>query len=291
MDERQAQIKEGAGLDESRVNEDLLAFLNKWSFPVLLIIALVSGGYYVLNMVERSKLAKRDEAFAQLGNMESSGSPSVLSLTAIAQEYSGVGSVSELATLQAADIHLNAARTGIDPTDGVTVLTDEDQKFHLDQAETLYQRVADMVSGKPDLELFAVNATFGLAATAESLGDLESAKSRYARAETLATEAGFVSLAKVAAELGSTLGQGADVTLYDADAFPRLPFEPEPEPEPAAESLETTIDVIDDAVEGPEAPEGEVPAVTPEAGTDEDETPAAPAAEPAVEPAVDPEDG
>jgi len=291
MDERQAQIKEGAGLDESRVNEDLLAFLNKWSFPVLLIIALVSGGYYVLNMVERSKLAKRDEAFAQLGNMESSGSPSVLSLTAIAQEYSGVGSVSELATLQAADIHLNAARTGIDPTDGVTVLTDEDQKFHLDQAETLYQRVADMVSGKPDLELFAVNATFGLAATAESLGDLESAKSRYTRAETLATEAGFMSLAKVAAELGSTLGQGADVTLYDADAFPRLPFEPEPEPEPAAESLETTIDVIDDAVEGPEAPEGEVPAVTPEAGTDEDETPAAPAAEPAVEPAVDPEDG
>ena len=289
MDERQAQIKEGAGLDESRVNEDLLEFLNKWSFPVLLIIALVSGGYYVLNMYERSKLAKRDEAFAQLGNMESSGSPSVLSLTAIAEEYSGVGSVSELAMLQAADIHLNAARTGIDPTDGVTVVSDEDLKYHLDQAESMYQRVTDMVSGNPDLELFAVNATFGLAATAESMGDFEIAKSRYASAEKLATESGFVSLAKVAAELGETVGQGADVTLYDDDAFPTLPFEPKPEP--AVETLETTIEVIDDAAEGPAAPEGEVPAEAPEAGSDGDETPAAPAAEPTVDPAIDPEDG
>ena len=160
MDERQAQIKEGAGLEESRVNQEFLDFLNRWSFPVLLIIAIVSGGYFVYNQWQARKIAARDQAFAELGNMESSNAPSVFSLTTIADEYEGVGHVSELALLQAASIHLNAVRTGLDPADPdasnpESLLSDEDIAFHLDQARSLYNQVLDRVSGSPELALFS----------------------------------------------------------------------------------------------------------------------------------------
>ena len=146
MDERQAQIKEGAGLEESRVNQEFLDFLNRWSFPVLLIIAIVSGGYFVYNQWQARKIAARDQAFAELGNMESSNAPSVFSLTTIADEYEGVGHVSELALLQAASIHLNAVRTGLDPADPdasnpESLLSDEDiehyQKIVVALSETI----------------------------------------------------------------------------------------------------------------------------------------------------------
>lgn len=287
MDERQTQIQEGAGLEESRLNEDFLAFLNKWSFPVLLIIALVSGGYYVYNMIERSKIAKRDNAFAQYGNVESAGNPSIISLTAIADEFEGVGSVTELALLQAGDIHLNAVRTGIDPADGETELTDEDKAFHLDQAETLYRRVADRVSGKADYGLFAVNAAFGLAATAESRGEFETATSRYAEAASLAEKSGFASLAIVANEMGASVGTDQGARLYTTDELPRMPFEPDP----VTETLDTTLEVIDDGVIGPEGPAADdATGADPAAETPADPA-TAPAGDPPVEPAADPEDG
>jgi hypothetical protein len=287
MDERQTQIKEGAGLEESRLNEDFLAFLNKWSFPVLLIIALVSGGYYVYNMLERSKITKRDNAFAQFGNVESAPNPSVISLTAIADEFEGVGSVTELALLQAGDIHLNAVRTGIDPSDGETPLTDEDKAFHLDQAESLYRRVADRVAGKADAGLFAVNAAFGLAATAESRGDIETARSRYTEAATLATKAGYAPLAVVANEMGASAGEDDGARLHAADELPRMPFEPDP----ATQSLDTTIDVLDDGLVGPDGPAAELaPDTDPAAESPADPT-TAPAGDPPAEPAADPEDG
>ena len=40
MDERQTQIRQGAGLEESRINTEFLDFLNKWSSPVLIVIGL-----------------------------------------------------------------------------------------------------------------------------------------------------------------------------------------------------------------------------------------------------------
>ena len=279
MDERQTQIKEGAGLEESRVNEELIEFLNKWSFPVLLLIAIVSGGYFVYNQYQVRKLRARDEAFAQLGNVESSANPSVFSLTAIADEFEGVGSVSELALLRAAEIHLNAARSGVDPSDPTVELSDEDVSFHLGQAGDLYQQVADRVAGDPDRGLFAINAAFGLAAVAESKGDLDRAREKYSKAASLATQFGFDALATVATDLGETAGEASEVTLYERSALPRLPFEPEP--------LEATTEVVEDepSSEGPQdgASEGgnsegesETPAEAPPAEDNATETPADP---------------
>jgi hypothetical protein len=248
MDERQTQIKEGAGLEESRVNQEFLDFLNKWSFPVLLIIAIVSGGYFLYNQWQARKIAQRDQAFAELGNLESSAAPSVFSLTTMAEEYDGIGRVSELALLQAAGIHLNAVRTGLDPADPDptnpdSILSDEDIAFHLEQAGSLYRQVADRVEGNDELALFAINAAFGRAAVAESSGDFETARAQYAQAETLASGAGYAPLATIASEMASDAGSAEGATLYETAQFPRLPFEPEP--------LEATTEVIegDPAVE------------------------------------------
>ena len=191
---------------------------------------------------------------AGVGNMESSNAPSVFSLTTIADEYEGVGHVSELALLQAASIHLNAVRTGLDPADPdasnpESLLSDEDIAFHLDQARSLYNQVLDRVSGSPELALFAINARFGLAAVAESSDDFDQAREQYALAASLATDAGFAPLAQVASEMEATAGQINPPALHEESDFPRLPFEPEP--------LESTIEVIDDTPAGPNAPEAD----------------------------------
>lgn len=283
MDERQAQIKEGAGLEESRVNQDLVDFLNKWSFPVLLIIAIVSGGYFVYNRFEQSKLAKRDAAFGELGNVESSPTPSVFALTSIADEYEGVGRVTELALLRAADLYLGAVRSGMKLDEPEVVLSEEDVAFYTDKARSLYQRVADRVAGNDDLTLYAVNAAFGLAATAETAGDLDLAREQYAKAESLATSSGYTSLATVAKELGAAVGTGTEARLYERDVLPRMPYEPEAPPQP----LEATIDVIEDGAAGPELPAelpGESPAEAPAAEGD--------GSQPTPEPeSPEPEDG
>ena len=43
MDQRQAQIRERAGLEESRLNEDFIDFLRKYGFLILLVAALAAG--------------------------------------------------------------------------------------------------------------------------------------------------------------------------------------------------------------------------------------------------------
>ncbi len=298
MDERQTQIVEGAGLEESRINEELIAFLNKWSFPAMLVIAVISGGYYVKNMYERRKITRRDQAFAQLGAVEASQAPSVYSLIEIANQFEGVGSVAELARLRAADLHLEAARTGIDPADGVTELSDDDRAFHLEQAEELYRRVLDAVADDPDRALIGVNAAFGIGAVDETRGDAGAARAGYEKAKTLAEQAGFAPLAKVADELIADLDKGAPPPLPSKADLPRLPFEPEPVEAAGPGAAEPAGTSAGPEPEGPEAPADEPPAVSDEE-TGADPAPqadqgggaATPAGAPSDPPPAEPEPG
>ena len=301
MDERQSNIEVGAGLEESRVNEELLDFLNKWSFPALLVIALISGGYYAMNMFEQRKVAKRDDAFGQLAAVESSQDPSVYSLTEIADQFEGVGSVSEIARLRAADVHLGAVRTGVDPAEPEKELTAEDRAYKLEQAESLYRKVLASVEGDADRALIAANAAFGLAAVFETRGSVDEAKAQYEKAKMYAERAGFAPLAEVAAELMETAGTVEEPTLYEQSQLPRLPFQ-----EPPAAPTETDLgvdsglnftlpgpEVVDDEV-GPSVTPIEVPAPRPT--PDEEPAPAdlpaeePPAADPTDPPADDPND-
>jgi hypothetical protein len=273
MDQRQTKIVEGAGLSESRINQELIDFLNKWSFPALLVVALISGGYFAKNWFEQQGIRKRDEGFAQLGALESVPNPSVYSLTEIAEQYRGAGSVPELARLKAADVHLQGVRTGLDPADGVTPLSAEDRAFHLDKAEGLYRRVLDATAGDADKALIAANAAFGLAATAESRGDAPEAERAYEQAKTFAEQAGYPALARAAETMLAGMREGTAMVLYEAAQLPRMPYDPEPsEAQPEGPA-------------GPELPAGlptDPPAETPADPPDDD---------PAPSPAEDPPGG
>ena len=113
MDERQQQIRAGAGLEESRLNTEFIDFIQKWGGPFLIICALLMGAWAGWNWLERKKSQRLDEAFGQYEAQLAGGNPSPEALRAVAEEFSGIASVSLLARLNAADIYLAAIRSGV----------------------------------------------------------------------------------------------------------------------------------------------------------------------------------
>ena len=59
MDERQQQIKAGAGLEESRINQDLIDFLQKWGSWILMALAVAALAYAGLQWLERQRVEKK----------------------------------------------------------------------------------------------------------------------------------------------------------------------------------------------------------------------------------------
>ena len=80
MDDRQTQIRQGEGLSESRVNQDFIDFLNKWSSPVLLVLAVAALTWAGLQWMEKKKIEKVNNAFADLEAATAGNNPSPASL-------------------------------------------------------------------------------------------------------------------------------------------------------------------------------------------------------------------
>jgi hypothetical protein len=237
MDERQTQIRQGAGLEESRINTEFLDFLNKWSSPVLIVIGLIGLGWFGLNYLERSKQSRMNNAFAAYEAAVSGGTPSPASLRNIAGEYSGVGSVGELALLRTVDIYLRAAISGVepgaevDPSTGLaaneTDRLDADRtQSYLSQARDLSRQVVQAVEQEDGRRLLLVQALMRLGAAEEGLGQIEQAKASYTRAGEVARSAGFPELGTVADRMVSTADRAAaGVSLPSRAVLVDLPGE------------------------------------------------------------------
>src|ERR1043165_2180126 len=210
MDERQQKIREGAGLEESRLNQDFIELLQKWSMPALVVIAVAAVGYAGYDRYQKSVAEKTDRAFLEYESAATSASPSPDSLRRVADDFEGVQSVASLARLRAADAYMAAVRSGVKPgaevkQDGTVanpadLLTEEDRSYNLSQAQGLYQRVLDEASGKPGKELFALQALYGLAAVTESQKKLDEAKSYYERLQKLVEGTQYAIHAEIAKE-------------------------------------------------------------------------------------------
>lgn len=247
MDERQTKIREGAGLEESRINTELIDFLNKWSSPVLIVIGLVGLGWFGWNYLERAKLAKQNDAFAAYEAAMAGGNPAPASLRNIAADYAGVGSVAEMALLRTADLYLRAAITRVEPGASVDpatgspedendALDDEGVRKYLSQARDLSRRVADATREDPARVLLFVQAQMRLGAALEGLGSGAEARSAYESAAGAAEASGYERLAVVARERAANaerLGNGV-AGLPSRDQLAALPGE-EPVEEPGAE--------------------------------------------------------
>lgn len=180
MDERQRQITEGAGLEESRINKEFIDLLQKWSTPVLLVILVIAGAYAGVQWYGQKQLETRDAAFIAFQSAELEARPEPL--LEVAREYPGAGAVEELATLTAADLHLSAyhlrrapGTQGIEPEDR---LDDEQAREMLDQAAELYQDAYRQASAAAGRELLEISGLWGIAAVELSRGNFDAAEDR-----------------------------------------------------------------------------------------------------------------
>lgn len=289
MDERQVQIRERAGLEESRLNQDFIDWLRKWGTPILFVAAIGAAGFAVQQRWAKAKAEKVDNAFIELSNAGQGDNPSPDALTAVANEYDGVRAVGQLARLQAADAYLDAVRRGIrlgatfkvnekGQQDGTLenaedVLQPELKATYLSQAGELYQAVYTKSEGQPAKVLMAVNAAYGLAAVAEAQEKYDLAKGWYEKIVAMTDQTPFQAHAEIAKARSNKLADLAKLTPVLSLA--ELPKRPEP---PAPPKPPTPIPAP--SVPQP-APAGEAPAGSPATSPAPSATP-----EPATDPAT-----
>lgn len=303
MDERQQQIKEGAGLEESRLNREFIDFLSRWGTTALMVGVLCFLGYAGWERWQKMKLEKVDRAFEQLESLMTAQNPSPESLKAVADEFSGIRAVPHLARLRAADIYLEAARRGVRPganfagdgglQDPSDVLGDEDRQRMLNEAQSLYSNVLAETERRSAQSLHALGAAYGLAAVAECRGDATAAKAGYERVSTIARASGLTAHVQIADKRIAALGDLAMPRLYDTAELPKLPWAIEP---PAAGGVEAPAPVDPqgrtDVGEPPpaEAPASTEPLPVPERPLVVAPAPAAPPVAPPTTPAAPPTD-
>lgn len=257
MDNRTDQIREGAGLDESRINQDFIDMLQKWSTPALFIIAAIVLAYAGFGYLKDRANAKVNEAFEEVsGSVDYSvNNPSPTTLSAIRAQHGDIKGITPMTSLREADVYLEAAIKGVAP--GSELALDENNQSTgeyaeedllsadeiagmLTKAEGLYRAVADSDQGGEGWAIHRLGAQFGLAAVAESKGDSAGAKSAYEAAKSIADDAGYSLWSQIAAERVETVDQMSQpVTLVSSASLPK---EPEPEGE---------TETVDPAIEGP----------------------------------------
>lgn len=292
MDERQAQIKEGAGLEESRVNTDLIEFLRKWSTPLLLVLVAIVGAYVVKQRVDEARQRTVDSAFAEhAAVLSGTGEVSPDSLRAIAESYDSVPAVRDMARLDAGDAYLRAAIAGVKPGAVVDqqgaveneedLIAADERDWWFGQAQEMYQAVWDATGEASARPITAIGAAFGLASVAESRGDLDAAGEWYATAGRMAESAELSNFVRLAEQRSSAMVAVADRPVLFASAdLPEPPtpglFEIAPQLDPAFQADDALApleipdvfgDLSGDAEDAAPMPVGpalpEVPADTP----------------------------
>lgn len=247
MDERQAQIRERAGLEESRLNLEFIEWLRKWGTPLLLVAAVAAGAFAFREKMTQRNRDKKDQAFGEFEAARGAGNASPDALLAVASEYQGVGAVSDMARLEAADAYLDAVRRRVkvgavlttdaqgqmtgELANAEDALTEDDRLNYLNKANELYQAVHDGASDAGRL-LLRVNAMYGLAAVAESREQYDAARGWYDKIATLTDGTNYGVHAKIARQRGINLGELATIA-----PIPLRADVPKPPPLPAERTV------------------------------------------------------
>ncbi len=209
MDDRKEQLQVGAGLQESRLNTDLIQWLNKWSTPALMVIAVIVLGYVGMQKLEEYRDGQIDSAFAAYEASRGTLGPDGIltgnpdNLMRVAGEHDGKASIWELSKLDAAEIWLGCAWRGLKPGTNLQDILDEDVLSEDEIAEYLtkargeFEQVLARVEGNDALRSFELRALDGLSAVAMGNGDREKARELL---ERLAERAGedFARIASIA---------------------------------------------------------------------------------------------
>ena len=271
-------IVEGAGLEESRLNQEFIDWLRKWGSPLLLVLCAAAAAWAGWQWWSRQQGKALNEAYVQLAAAEESKSPD--GLLRVAREHTSRGAVAVLATLRAADLYYESALTRLAPggTPGKAedALSDEQRSANLEQARGLYAQAATLAGEKREWAVHAVTAKFGVGSVAETLGKADDAQRAYTEAAAIATKADLPALAAIAEK------HKADVPTMIALAPLRMTEQVASSRRPQPKAPEAPAPII--APAGPAGPE--LPAISPSLPPMGLDAPRAP--EPAEKPAENP---
>jgi hypothetical protein len=284
--DRQFQIREGAGLEESRLNQDFIEFLRKWSTPLLVVIAVVAVSYAIFTRWKEAEYRRHDQAFADFQQVSGVENPSPDSLKRFAVDAENIGGLSLMARLQAADAYMRAVRLGVKPGATLTpkgelankddVMTAEERAANLASAEELYKRVIADADRNTAQILMVAGSMYGLASIAESREDFDAARAQYESIDQLLKGGAYDTHARIARRRIESLDSiktparlFAKSDLPASALAPPSPWDQPPVPQPTA-PVPTPVDVapVGPAVPGPEVPPapagGEQPQAEPE---------------------------
>jgi predicted negative regulator of RcsB-dependent stress response len=197
MEERQTQIKERAGLDESRLNTDFIESMKKWGPHLVMGLAIIAGCYAGYNWWTKKAQERADAAYADLDSAMVAGDPK--QLERVAGDHGSSTAVPIEAHVRAGEIHLEAARTGVpigeklDPKDnklpeGKAFLTGDEVKAERAKAEDQFKAALAKANDSLGQVQYAIGALTGLASIAEDRGEMDKAKDYYNQAIAKATE-------------------------------------------------------------------------------------------------------
>lgn len=288
--DRLAQVQQSE-LTESRVNEDFVEWLKKWGNSILLVILLIALAGVAWNWWQQKIDDTIDTAWTNLNLAQLPAS-----LEDVAADSKQVGSVSTLALIRAADEYLISVQNGVplgmlpNATDAPE-LDDATRLDYLNNADRLY---AEAITSVGDYgsdfakKLLVCSGLFGQAAVAESLGEIDRARTLLESVTTTANPE-YPQLAEQATERINSLEPLGTRIALPAEAD--LPKPPEPVVQPdALELLRGGGLEVTPSGDGETAEPSEVESLIIEGASSPENTPAEPepAAEPAVEPAAEP---
>ncbi|MCH2152054.1 MAG: hypothetical protein MK089_01795 [Phycisphaerales bacterium] len=235
MDRERLQQVQQSDLSESRVNEDFIVWLkNSGPWYLLAVLVGIAVYLYLINL-QRAELQAREQGWFEY---QEAGMPS--SLEDVAQRHAEIDGLGTLARLKAANTYMLSLQTNLAVGSNIeegTTLTDEERTENLDNAQRLYEQIVQRDDGQIGTVITTVSALNGLAAIAESRGDVEQAKSYFEKAAARA-EPYYPALADVA----RTRAANADQFSEDIE-LPLPPAAALPPELSAPTGLESPLDV------------------------------------------------
>ncbi len=169
----QTKLESGAGLQDSRLNEDFLNWLNKWGPRILYGVLAVVLVYVGLQWFGRYQERITDQAFAELTAALESQDPQLL-LT-VAAAHPDRAAIEELARLQLGRIYVATGieRAAPNAEPGAEPLTDDEVAGQFRLAIEQFRLVLD--DTRDTNPIFAQQARWGIITSHMSLGEREQA--------------------------------------------------------------------------------------------------------------------
>ena len=227
MDNRLKDIQHGT-LTESRLNSDFLFWLKTKGPNYLLLAMLVLCGFMGFNWWENRATQARDGAWNEFLSAQTP-----LELIEVSNKNVGTDSISQLATLNAADAYMNSLQTNkrFDREAGAadSALTPEMRVEYLAEADRLYAKVASEGSHEAGpASLLTVAALFGRTAVSETKNDATQAAAYLTQAQELAAKT-YPQLASIAQKRKQSLPD-----LSKVRDMPSRPVDPNAPVDPSA---------------------------------------------------------